>query len=184
MSNPNPPSQSGASGWLVVLLVVALLIVLVCGGLCGGCIYLGRQAAVQVGKAAGEFGAFMAMVPAYAATQQAVDNDPQVIDRLGEPIKTLAMPQRQNTGELKPAGETFQYDIEGPKGTAIVSGVATAESPTGPWRVSTIRVTFSDGSVITVPAPEVQPADAQFKAQDMQIQLPPELNEPIETNSK
>jgi hypothetical protein len=181
MSNPSPPSQSGGSGWLVILLVVLLLILLICGGLCGGCIYLGQQAAVQVGKAAGEFGAYVAMVPAYAATQQAVDNDPQVIDRLGQPIKTLAMPVRQNTGELNPKGETFQYDIEGPNGTAIVSGVATAESPTGPWRVSTIRVTFSDGSVITIPAPDNQPADAMFKAQDTEIQLPPDLYQPIET---
>lgn len=181
MSNPTQPSQSGGSSWLTVLLVVLLLLVLTCGGLCGGCIYLGRQAAVQVGKAAQEFAEYVALMPAFAATQQAVDNDPQVIDRLGQPIATLAMPTRQNAGPLQPAGETFQYDIRGPKGTAIVSGVATAESPTGPWRASTITVTFSDGSLVTVPAPADQPPQGNFRTETGEIQLPPDLHEPIET---
>jgi len=179
MSNPTQPSKSGGSSWPIVLLVVLLLLVLTCGGLCGGCIYLGKQAAVQVGKTAAEFGAFVTLVPAYAATQQAVDNDPQVIDRLGQPITTLAMPTRQNSGEMKPEGETFQYDIRGPNGTAIVSGVATADG--GAWRVSTITVTFSDGSLVTVPTPADQPHDGKFQAENGEIQLPPDLNEPIET---
>jgi hypothetical protein len=181
MSNSTSSPQSGGSGWLTVLLVVLLLLVLTCGGLCGGCIYLGRRAAVQVGKTAAEFGAFVTLVPAYAATQQAVDNDPQVIDRLGQPITTLAMPTRQNPGNLNPQGETFQYDIRGPKGTAIVSGVASADSAAGPWRVATIAVTFSDGSLVTVPAPADQPRDGKFQAENGEIQLPPDLNEPIET---
>jgi hypothetical protein len=164
----------------LVLLVILGLLVLSCGGLCAGCVYLGQRAAVQVGKAAGEFAMHLALLPAFAATQQAVDNDPQVIDRLGQPIETLAMPTRQNTGQLKPAGETFQYDIRGPKGTAIVSGVATADSPAGPWRVSTVTVTFADGSVITVSVPEDQPPAGSFKVEGTTIELPPELHEPIE----
>ena len=157
-----------------------LLLLLTCGGLCGGCIYVGQRAAVQVGKAAQEIAEFVALVPAFAATQQAVDNDPQVIDRLGQPIESLAMPTRQNPGKLNPQGETFQYDIRGPKGTAIVSGVATAESPTGPWRVSTITVTFADGSLVTIPAPADQPQQATFQTETGTIELPPELHEPIE----
>jgi hypothetical protein len=181
MSSSTPPPKSGGSSWLIVLIVVLLLLFLTCGGLCGGCVYLGRQAAVQVGKAAQQFAEFVQLVPAYAATQQAVDNDPQVIDRLGQPITTQAMPTRQNAGALKPSGETFQYDIRGPKGTAIVSGVATADSASGPWRVATITVTFADGSLVTVPAPADQPAHATFRAENGEIQLPSELHEPIET---
>jgi hypothetical protein len=181
MSNPTPPPNSGGSSWLVVLLVILGLLVLTCGGLCAGCVIIGQRTAATVGKAVGEFATHLALIPAFAATQQAVDNDPQVIDRLGQPIETLAMPTRQNTGELKPAGETFQYDIRGPKGTAIVSGVATADSPTGPWRVSTITVRFTDGSVITVSVPEDQPPVGNFKVEGTTIELPPELNEPIET---
>jgi Cytochrome oxidase complex assembly protein 1 len=181
MSSPTPPPKSGGSSWLIVLLVTLALMLLTCAGLCGGCVYLGQRAAVQVGKAAGEFAVQLALLPAFAATQQAVDSDPQVIERLGQPIETLAMPTRQNRGELKPSGETFQYDIRGPKGTAIVSGVATADSPTGPWRVSTITVTFADGSVITVSVPEDQPPVGSFKVEGTTIELPPELHEPIET---
>jgi Cytochrome oxidase complex assembly protein 1 len=172
-------SNSGGSSWLIVLLVILLLLVVTCAGLCGGCVYLGRQAAVQVGKAAQEFVGFLQLVPAYAATQQAVDNDPQVIDRLGQPIATQAMPTRQSTGDLNPQGDTFQYDIRGPKGTAIVSGVATADG--GPWRVSTITVKFEDGSLVTVPVPADQPSQGTFRTENGEIQLPPELNEPIDT---
>ncbi|HEX5104425.1 MAG TPA: cytochrome c oxidase assembly factor Coa1 family protein [Pirellulaceae bacterium] len=181
MSNPSPPPSSGGSSWLIILLVILGLVMLTCAGLCGGCIYLGQRAAVHVGKAAEEFAGYLQLMPAFAATQQAVDNDPQVVQRLGQPIESLAMPKRQNQGDLKPGGETFLYDIRGPQGTAIVSGVATAESPAGPWRVSTINVTFADGSVVTVPTPENQPAGGTFEFQNTEIQLPPELHEPIET---
>jgi hypothetical protein len=181
MSSPTPPPKSGGSSWLWILLVILGLLVLTCGGLCAGCFVIGQRTVVQVGKAVGEAVSHLALIPAFAAAQQAVDNDPQVIDRLGQPIETLAMPTRQNTGELKPAGETFQYDIRGPKGTAIVSGVATADLPTGPWRVSTITVTFADGSVITVPVPEDQPTAGSFEVNGQTIELPPELHEPIKT---
>jgi hypothetical protein len=181
MSNPTPPPQSGGSSWLTIFMVVLLLMLLTCGGLCGGCLYLGQRAVVEGGKQAEQFIGYLALTPAFVATQRAVDSDPQVIDRLGQPITTPAMPARQNQGALNPSGETFQYDIRGPKGAAIVSGVATAESSAGPWRVETITVTFSDGSVVTVPAPEDQPVGGAFRADDTQIQLPPELHDPIET---
>jgi hypothetical protein len=181
MSNPSQPPQSGGTSWLTILLAILLLMVLTCTGLCGGCILLGRRAAVQVGKQAEQFAGYLALTPAFVAAQQAVDNDPQVIDRLGQPITTLAMPTRQSQGPLKPSGETFQYDIRGPQGAAIVSGVATADSSAGPWRVETITVTFSDGSVVTIPVPEDQPTDGTFRAENAEIQLPPDLHEPIET---
>jgi hypothetical protein len=181
MSNPTPPPKSGGSSWLVVLLVILGLLVITCAGLCGGCIYVGQRAAVQVGKSVNEAASYFVLMPAFAATQEAVDHDSQVIDRLGQPLESIQMPQRQSAAPLNPKGETFQYDIRGPKGTAIVSGVATADVPTGPWRVSTITVTFSDGSVVTVPVPDEQPTDRIFQPTGSSIELPPDLHAPIET---
>jgi hypothetical protein len=178
MSNPTPPPKPGGSSWLTILLVVLLLLMLTCGGLCGGCIYVGQRAAVQVGKSVNEAASYLVLMPAFAATQQAVDHDPQVIDRLGQPIEAFQMPQRQSAAPLNPKGETFQYDIRGPKGKAIVSGVATADSPAGPWRVATITVTFADGSLVTIPAPDDQSQSGTFRTE---IELPPDLNEPIDT---
>ena len=178
MSHSEKPRSSGGSSWLVVLLVILGLIVLTCGGLCAGGIYVGQRTVATAGKAAGEFITYLALMPAFAATQQAVNSDLQVRDRLGEPINAVAMPTRENVGVLNPKGETFQYDITGPKGTAIVSGVATGDGTT--WRVSQITVTFSDGSVVNVSAPENQPSSGEFKFDGNNIRLEPELNEPIE----
>jgi hypothetical protein len=163
----------------VILLIVLLVLVVICGGLCAGCVVIGRNVTMNAQQAAGEFLTYLQLMPAYAATQQAVNSDPQVIDRLGEPIEALAMPERQNTGDLKPAGETFQFDIEGPKGTGIVSAIATADG--GPWRVVKITVTFADGSVVDVPVPEDQPPGGEFKIEGGgNIRLEPDLNEEIQ----
>jgi hypothetical protein len=69
------------------------------------------------------------------------------------------VPQRQSAGELKPRGETFQFDVKGPKGVGIVSAVATAPDRQSPFHAVKITVTFSDGSVIDVTPPD-QSADS------------------------
>ena len=68
MSNPSPPPKSGGPTWLIILLVVLGLLVLTCAGLCGGCIYVGKRAAVQVGKTVGQAAAYLVLMPAFAAT--------------------------------------------------------------------------------------------------------------------
>src|SRR6185369_10980664 len=88
------------------------------------------------------------LTPAYAAAQKAVTTNAQVIDRLGEPIEMNTEPQRQSAGELNPRGETFQFDVKGPKGIGIVSAVATAPDRQSQFRAGKITVTFADGSVI------------------------------------
>jgi hypothetical protein len=88
-----------------------------------------------------------------------VTTNAQVIDRLGEPMEMNTWPQRQSAGELKPGGETFQFDVKGPKGVGIVSAVATAPDRQSPFHAAKITVTFSDGSVIDVTPPD-QSADA------------------------
>jgi hypothetical protein len=175
-----PPRSSGGSTLLVIALVILIVIVVACGGLCGGCYFLGRQAANRAGEALESLAENLPLLQAMTAAQVAVMSDAQVIDRLGEPVTLTSMPARQGQGPLNPRGETLQFDIEGPKGKAIASAVATAEGNN--YRLQKIAVTFSDGSVVDVPVPEdggigeplSPPEDAGA------IPLDPELNSPIE----
>ena len=163
MSVPNyePPPRKSGGGWLTVLLVVLLLIVLSCAGLCGGCYVVGRNVSRQASKSLEEGLEYLQLMPAFVATQQAVMADPQVKDRLGDPIEVPAMPTRKTEGKLNPKGETFQFDISGPKGTAIVSGVATKEGEL--FRAQTITVTFADNSVVNIEPPDDQPASGTLR---------------------
>ena len=175
-----PRRSSGGSNWLVVVGVILLLIVLACGGICGGCVYLGRQAANQVGNAVEKMAENLPLMPAMMAAQLAVTSDPQVIDRLGEPVSLTSSPARQGEGKLKPAGETIQFDLAGPRGKGIASAVATSTG--AEYRVVKITVTFADGSVVDVPPPEDQSGFGvpQPMEETGTIPIDPELNAPIE----
>jgi hypothetical protein len=161
-SSPQP-AGGGGSSVLVIVLVVLLVLFVGCGGLCGGCLYFAGKGATAVQKGIDEGMKLVQLAAAYSTTESTVLSDPQVIDRLGQPIERTTEPKRQNAGDLKPAGETFQFDIKGPKATAIVSAVATADS--GPFKVTQITVTFSDGSVVDVkpPADQVDPTDLKIE---------------------
>jgi hypothetical protein len=60
--------------------------------------------------------------------------------------------KRLGEGDMKPAGETLQFDVKGPNGGGIVSVVATSQAD-GTYRAATITVTFDDGTTIDVPVP-------------------------------
>ena len=162
-----PPQRSGGSNVLVILLVIGGIVLLACAGLCGGCVILGQRAAKEIEKGAGEFATTIQLAPAYGAAEAAVTSDPQVTARLGEPIETTSIPKRQGSGDLKTTGETFQFDIQGPKGTGIVSGIATADGTN--WRPTKITVTFSDGSTV-----DVKPLDEPSDQSGGEIQVEPE----------
>ena len=151
-----PPQRSGDGGRtvLVIVLVILGLMLLGCAGLCAGCYVVARRAGESVSKGLEEGIKIALLTPAYAAAQEAVTTNAQVIDRLGEPVEMNTWPQRQNAGELKPGGETFQFDVKGPKGIGIVSAVATAPDRQSQFRAVKITVTFADGSVIDVPLVE------------------------------
>lgn len=168
MSTPTqfgPPQQSGGGGStvLVVILVVLGILVLICGGLCAGCVIAVRLGTTAAQKGIQEGFKFAQLDPAYVEAQQAVTADQQVIDRLGEPIETVASWEREAEGDLQAAGETFQFDIKGPKGTGIVSVVATRDGDV--FKARKITVTFADGTVVVVPPPgeDSLPAEAQPK---------------------
>jgi hypothetical protein len=180
-SQHDPQNSSSGSTWLTVALVVLVLIVLACGGLCAGCIYVGRQAANQAGKAFEQIAESLPLMQAMVAAQLAVTSDPQVIDRLGEPVTLTSSPARQGAGKLKPAGETFQFVLTGPKGKGIASAVATSSG--AEYRVVKITVTFEDGSVVEVQPPEDQSGFGNLPPPTEEtgtIPIDPELNAPIE----
>jgi hypothetical protein len=159
MSMPSqfsPPQPGGGRTLVIVLLVVLGLVVLACGGLCAGCYFVVGRTSRVVGKGLEEFAKSAALAPAYLSAMQAAISDPQVIDRLGEPITQtdhMVPYRRQGEGELRPAGETLQFDIRGPKGTGIVSVVAI-KGDDGAFHAAKITVTFGDGSVVDVPTPD------------------------------
>ena len=169
MSHPSQfspsPQQSGGGGSsvLVVVLVILGVLVVVCGGLCAGCFYFVSQSATVVKKGIEEGTKFLQLTAAYKEANLAVMNNAQVIDRLGEsiePVETAQLFRHEGTGPLKKSGETFQFDVKGPKGTGIVSVVATAGAD-NMFHPATITVTFSDGSVVDVPVKANEPsADA------------------------
>ncbi len=167
-SSPQP--SGGGSSVLVIVLIVLGVLVLICGGACAGCLYIAGQGATAVQKGVEEGLKAIQLAAAYSTAETAVLSDLQVIERLGEPIERTTEPQRQNTGDLKPAGETFQFDVQGPKGTAIVSAVAVADK--GPFRVTTITVKLSDGTTIDVKPPEEQfdPTELKIESGDEKIE--------------
>jgi hypothetical protein len=147
---------------MTIVLIVALVLALACGGLCAGCLYVAGQGASAAKRGIEEGLKAVQLAAAYSTAETAVLSDPAVIERLGEPLERTTEPQRQNTGDLKPSGETFQFDVKGPKGTAIVSAVATANN--GPFKVTTITVKLSDGSTL-----DVTPPVEQFDPTDLKI---------------
>ena len=161
--SPQPSSGGGGSSVLMIVLIVLGVLVLVCGGLCAGCLYVAGQGATAVKQGIEEGLKTAQLLAAYSNAEIAVINDEQVIARLGEPIERTSEPERKSTGDLKTSGETFQFDIKGPNGTAIVSGVAVADN--GPFRVTTITVKFPDGTTL-----DVKPPEEQFDPTDLKIE--------------
>jgi hypothetical protein len=169
MSTPGefspPPQKSGGSSVLVIILVVLGVLFLGCAGLCGGCYYLGKNAAQQIGT---ELGAAVELMPSMMQAQGLVLNDPQVVQKLGEPVSPAGAgnPIRQGSGEVKPGGETFTFSVQGPNGSADVT--ASAMKDLGSWKLTVITVTCSDGTTINVPIPEGD------SGPEMQFDLPDE----------
>jgi hypothetical protein len=159
---PSPPSSGGGlSTLLIVVLVIVGALALACCGICSGCMFLGQRAVDVAKKVAEDELNYFFLQPAFLTALGAVLEDSRVSDRLGEPIQNKeesSRPYRRtSTGEVNPAGEIIQFDIRGPKGTAIVSVVATqGETESAPYRASKITVTFSDGSVLDIEPPKDQ----------------------------
>jgi hypothetical protein len=156
--NPQPPRSGGGLSVLMIILIVAGVLLLLCAGICGGCVLVAQRTAT-------EFGSALELLPVQMAASSAVEGDPAVIEKLGEPIEQSSPPARQGSGEIKPAGETFTFDISGPNGTGKVT--ATAMKDAGAWKVTVITVQCSDGTTLNVPPPPAAGPDVQFDMPDM-----------------
>jgi len=165
MSHPSqfgpPPQQSssGGSSVLVIVLIVLGVLFVVCGGLCAGCVYIAGRSATVVQKGLEEGFKFVQLAAAYSEAHEAVAANQQVMDQLGEPIEPVEVAplfRHEGKGPLKKSGETFQFDVKGPKGTGIVSVVATGDND-NIFHPAKITVTFADGSVVDVPLTAAEP---------------------------
>jgi hypothetical protein len=160
--SPSPapqPSGGGGMSVLMILLIIGGVLLLGCGGLCAGCMCVAQRAATEVGSA-------IELLGTQIAATMAVQSDPTVIEKLGEPIEQTGTHTRQGSGELNPAGETFTFDVSGPNGTAKVTASAMKDN-LGVWTITVITVQCSDGTTINVPPPESSGPDVQFDMPDM-----------------
>lgn len=155
-SAPPPQSSSGRS-ILMILLIVFGVLLLSCVGVCGG-IALWTRSAIKSGAA------WIEMTPVMSAAMSATQRDPQIIDKLGEPVEPISIPARTGSGELT-SNEDFQFELKGPKGTAKVKGSATKE--VGTWKVTAITVQTSDGATFNVPPPAATGPDVKFDMPDV-----------------
>jgi hypothetical protein len=178
------PNQSGTGSILVIVLsVLGCMAFLCCGGLALlGSLFYSRldsataqrvQATIQNNPTPAfsparqmEWIAMAQLTPVYTAALDTVVGNPEVLEKLGEPIQTPADPEalfrRAQKGEWTGEEESFEFDIAGPKGTAVVHVMAGAPGmlPGAPgmmpgengsmWPKS-IRVTLQDGTEILVP---------------------------------
>jgi hypothetical protein len=110
--------------------------------------------------------------PIYVTALDAVTQDAEVIERLGDSITATTggeegteLFRRVGVGDFEETGKTIEFDIKGAKDSAVVKvlAIGPADSGSAPgryveWRVGKIRVICSDGSEIEVPVPNNQPA--------------------------
>jgi hypothetical protein len=112
------------------------------------------------------------LAPVYTVAIDAVAANKEVRERLGEPVEPLPdaekLYRRKGGAPVAPGGpggqlgpQTIEFDIQGPKGRAVVSVVAGSAESGGPgmgaYRAMDIAVKFADESIIKVPPPQDQP---------------------------
>ena len=138
---------------LVIILIVLGVLLLACAGICGGCLLVAQRAATEVGSA-------IELLPIQAAASEAVLGDPAVMEKLGAPVQQTSPAAREGSGEVQPAGETFTFDLSGPKGKAKVRCSALKDA--GTWRLTVITVECSDGTTLNVTPPAPSGPNVQF----------------------
>jgi len=197
MSFPREPTteQQSSGAWTIALVVLAVLgvaMLVCCGGLgvLGALFYTRAEKAAAGVKAAirqpaqpplvapawqGEWVAMAQLAPAYSAALDAVAEDRQVVEKLGEPIETVneseKLFRRERTGDWDGSDETFEFELQGPKGKAVVRVVAGMPmSPGAPGfgggvRPKSIVVVLEKGTEISVmlPAEKEMPNGAERK---------------------
>ncbi len=121
---PATEKKRGCSTTTIVLLIVFVLL-LGCCGLCGGLFGVGAF--------------ILKNSPAYKMALEKVQNDPAVIEQLGEPIEPASFIP---TGEFNDSGDSgsanLNFKVKGPKGTATVNVVARKIG--GQWGLTSLTI--------------------------------------------
>jgi hypothetical protein len=81
----------------------------------------------------------------YRMALEQVQKDPQVMERLGEPVKN---PRLLPFGSLGDREGTVNFGVEGPKGQATVT--ARFRRISEAWGLTTLNVTFEDGQRVSL----------------------------------
>ena len=143
------PREKGWLGrnwkWFLPLLFVFCVVVAV--GLFAK--FVGKGALMEVYRAYRADGVIKASEPFRMALEQ-LEADPEVAERLGEPVAATGYASGEvfvisgEDGETAGGGANFYFDLAGPKGTANVA--CQGKMVDGRWGLSTLKVTFEDGA--------------------------------------
>jgi len=133
VSQPKPSKKS--RNWPCLILVIALAMVFVCSGLCGG-IFLAISGAKRSS-------------PPYQMALERVQSDPQVIEKLGQPIEgTSWLPNGNITVQNDSGRASFDFDVAGPSGAAHVR--AEARMIGGQWGLTSVEVHLEGGATLSL----------------------------------
>lgn len=131
VSLPRKRPGSGCGCITAVLAVIGLAVVLAIL-LCAG-----------IGLGVGVFG--MRALPPYRMALQKVQNDPQVREKLGEPVESASwIPLGNFTIENNSGSAQLTFKVRGPKGRAEVN--VNGRMIAGNWGLTTLTVTYPDGT--------------------------------------
>lgn len=161
---PSSPPPSSGSSFVKVLLIILIVVLILCGGLCGGCIYVGRQAAQKVAELA-TIG--QDIQNAAGPANNSIRNSEAVKEKFGEELElSPALPDLPKITDFKDRSNVpFIVTIKGSKGEGIAHCRAGEDS--GRWKILEIKVTGPDGAVIDVPiSTEETPPELQFNVPD------------------
>lgn len=129
----------------------------------------------------------------YQMTLQQVQSDPQVLQRLGEPVEDAFFVQAVQWSVTGDRGDaTLTFNVSGPTGTGHVRSQARMIG--GVWGLTTVDVTFEDGQKVSLEiileesaddaprwsedeAPQASEEDAPEQTEAPTIELP--LNDPF-----
>ncbi len=122
--------------WLWFLPSMVVLMALVCAGVCAGIFTT-------------VFYALKSTEP-YQTALAAVQKNPQVIERLGQPVEEVRWPPPSGSVHVQNGGGSANlvFNVKGPKGEAQVR--TEARRTRGQWETHVLEVTFADEKRITI----------------------------------
>jgi hypothetical protein len=161
MSDPapysTPPEQPKSNlTWLWVTLGVLLVLLIVCGGACGGCLFVANRAAKEGGQFLQHA---VEMTQVQAQAQPAIAASEAVADKIGA-ITGQGVPEHVGAWVADAPTMTIRFEVNGEKGTATAT-VAAARGASA-WNVTSFEVKTADGTTIDVPPPAEHPPELNF----------------------